>query len=62
MILGVSLLILIGGEQEMIKAKPYQNVLCLRNRKGFVRLALESLVYCSMNKSIFLTWLIVVPI
>ena len=39
---GYSILILIGGEQEMIKAKPGENILCLRNRKGFVRLAFET--------------------
>jgi len=46
---------LIGGEQEMIKAKPNENILCLRNRKGFVRLALETYIHlflkilCNIN-------------
>ena len=42
--IGHSVIVLVGGEQEMIKAKPNENILCLRNRKGFVRLALESFV------------------
>ena len=36
-----SLVILPGGEQEMILAKPGENKLILKNRHGFVRLALE---------------------
>jgi hypothetical protein len=35
-------MILPGGEQEMIMAKPGEYRLVLHNRKGFIRLALET--------------------
>lgn len=40
-----SIFLLPGGEQEMIIAKPGQNKLILKNRTGFVRLALQRFVF-----------------
>lgn len=39
--LGYSLVVLPGGEQEMIIAKPGDHSVVLRNRMGFVRLAIQ---------------------
>jgi hypothetical protein len=42
--LGYSLLVLPGGEQEMILAKPGDHSVVLKNRMGFVRLAIQKYV------------------
>jgi len=38
---GFSTLILVGGEQEQVRARPGDHTIYLKRRKGFVRLALE---------------------
>lgn len=41
---GYSLVVLPGGEQEMILAKPGDHSIVLKNRMGFVRLAIQRFV------------------